>query len=267
MTDRLERALRALREGETGTNPRSEETLDRILASRRDTSGTWARRARSWIPIAAVLVVATSALARSGAIGVIRTFVEGRSEVVETRGDGSTPDAPLAPAPPQEEGTPASSAQPAESEGSRVALAPAPAPVSVPTPAPASVPTPAPVSAPTAVRPPAPASAPTSTPALPSASTPEPASALGPSEADVYSRAHHLHFGSGNPASALAAWDDYLRRYPDGRFAPDARYNRAIDLLKMKRYAEARVSLQPFADGAYGSYHRDDARELLRSIP
>ena len=69
------------------------------------------------------------------------------------------------------------------------------------------------------------------------------------------------------PGAALAAWDDYLARYPSGRLAPDARYNRAIDLLKLSRNAEARAALQPFADGAYGGYHAEDARELLRSIP
>jgi hypothetical protein len=89
----------------------------------------------------------------------------------------------------------------------------------------------------------------------------------GPSEDDVYSRAHRLHFGGADPRASLAAWDEYLARYPSGRFAPDARYNRAIDLLKLKRFDEARAALQPFADGAFGGYHRDDARELLRSMP
>jgi TolA-binding protein len=86
-------------------------------------------------------------------------------------------------------------------------------------------------------------------------------------EADVYSHAHRLHFDGADPAAALAAWDDYMARYPNGRFAPEARYNRGIDLLKMKRYADARAALQPFADGAFGDYHRHDARELLKAIP
>jgi hypothetical protein len=101
----------------------------------------------------------------------------------------------------------------------------------------------------------------------PSASVADPLATSGPTEADVYARAHRLHFDGRNPAGALAAWDEYLRRYPDGRFAPDARYNRAIDLLRLQRWGDARAALQPFADGAYGGYHRDDARGLLRSLP
>jgi hypothetical protein len=116
----------------------------------------------------------------------------------------------------------------------------------------------------------APAATTTAAAAAPAASSTSPSSpstAPGPSETDIYSGAHRLHFEGGDVALALAAWDDYLARYPHGRFVPEARYNRAIDLLKLKRYPEARAALQPFAGGAFGGYHRDDASELLRSIP
>jgi TolA-binding protein len=81
----------------------------------------------------------------------------------------------------------------------------------------------------------------------------------------AFARAHTLHFHGADPAAALAAWDDYLRAFPSGRFAPEARYNRAIDLLKLGRNGEARDALQPFADGAFGSYRRDEARAILGS--
>jgi hypothetical protein len=83
---------------------------------------------------------------------------------------------------------------------------------------------------------------------------------------EVFANAHRAHFGGADPAAALAAWDDYLRRFPSGQFVPEARYNRAIDLLKLDRVAEARSALQPFADGVYGGYRRDEARAMLRSL-
>jgi TolA-binding protein len=107
----------------------------------------------------------------------------------------------------------------------------------------------------------------TSAPAAPVAVSSAPAASLAvSSEVGLYTRAHRLHF-DGYAAAALAAWDDYLLQFPDGRFVPDARYNRAIDLIKFRRYTDARAALQPFADGAFGEYHRQDAQRLLRSIP
>jgi hypothetical protein len=271
MTDRLERALRSLREDENGANPHSEETLDRILASRRSASGVWTRRARLWIPIAAVLALATSALARSGGVATIRAFVAGRGEVTETQSSLRVPAA----------GTSHAGDSPATADSSPVVDTASSEPASVPASVPAPVPVRAAESIPTASPSRVLSSAATPPNPAPSALPPAPATSLAaassstatapatpvPSETDVYARAHRLHFDGGDPAGALAAWDEYLRQYPSGRFAPEARFNRAIDLLKMKRYAEARSSLRPFADGVFGGYHRDDARELLRSIP
>jgi hypothetical protein len=269
MTDRLERALRSLREDESGENAHSDETLDRILASRRTTSGVWTRRARLWIPIAAVLALATSALARSGGVAAIRTFVTSHhSEVAERLSEApaavpsAVSSAPVGPP------ALADSPLPVSVESSQSGSEPGPVLLQPPGPVPTEAPrrTASGSATPASASPSVPPSAPlSSSQASPSPATPpEPPP---PSETDVYARAHRLHFSSSDPAAALAAWDDYLRQYPDGRFAPEARYNRAIDLLKMKRYAEARTTLRPFADGAYGGYHRDDARDLLRSIP
>jgi len=82
----------------------------------------------------------------------------------------------------------------------------------------------------------------------------------------TFARAHRVHFGGGGPSAALAAWDDYLQRFPGGRFVPEAQYNRAIDLLKLGRNAEARDALAPFARGAYGDYRREEATAILRSM-
>ena len=77
----------------------------------------------------------------------------------------------------------------------------------------------------------------------------------------AYKRAHELHFRGDDPTAALAAWDDYLRADPDGRFAAEARFNRAIDLIKLGRYDDARAALAPFARG--DGYRKDDAQRLL----
>jgi hypothetical protein len=90
-------------------------------------------------------------------------------------------------------------------------------------------------------------------------------SASGPSdaEADAYGRAHRAHFDESAPARALAAWDDYLRRYPRGAFEPEARFNRAICLLRLQRFAQAERALRSFADGSLGGYRRAEAEQLL----
>jgi hypothetical protein len=77
----------------------------------------------------------------------------------------------------------------------------------------------------------------------------------------AYRRAHELHFRGDDPTAALAAWDDYLRADPGGRFAAEARFNRAIDLIKLGRFDDARAALAPFARG--DGYRKDDAQRLL----
>ena len=95
------------------------------------------------------------------------------------------------------------------------------------------------------------------------AATPSAASAR---EQALYEAAHRAHFVEQAPASALRAWDAYLAQYPHGRFALEARYNRAISLVRLERRAEARAALTPFANGAAGGYRRDEARELLDAL-
>lgn len=77
----------------------------------------------------------------------------------------------------------------------------------------------------------------------------------------AYRRAHELHFRGDDPAAALAAWDDYLRADPGGRFAAEASFNRAIDLIRLGRYDAARAALAPFAQG--DGYRKDDAQRLI----
>lgn len=126
-------------------------------------------------------------------------------------------------------------------------------------------------------------------PPPPVAATPEPASvsnlepkvepapslrptpALGSSasfqdaDGDLYRLAHEAHFANHDYAQALSGWNAYLRAAPGGRFATEARYNRAICLLRLGRDAEARQALEPFASGKQG-YRQNEARQLLDEL-
>jgi hypothetical protein len=82
----------------------------------------------------------------------------------------------------------------------------------------------------------------------------------------LYREAHRQHFTAGNPSAALAAWDRYLARAPGGRFSVEARYNRAICLVRLGRRDEARRALEPFASGSFGAYRQTSARALLDSL-
>jgi len=82
----------------------------------------------------------------------------------------------------------------------------------------------------------------------------------------LYRKARKLHFVDQNPGAALAAWDEYLAAEPKGPLAVDARYDRALCLVRLGRKTEARAALQPFAQGTYGSYRQDEAKRLLEAL-
>jgi TolA-binding protein len=85
-------------------------------------------------------------------------------------------------------------------------------------------------------------------------------------ETDLYRRAHTLHFAADSASAALDAWDAYLHAYPKGMFAPEARYNRAIALVRLEHWSEALQALAPFACRPTGSYRSAEARELVARI-
>jgi len=82
----------------------------------------------------------------------------------------------------------------------------------------------------------------------------------------LYRVAHTAHFVDHDPARALTAWDAYLAAAPNGTFAPEARYNRALSLVRLGRNAEAKAALTPFATGVYGSYRQSEASALLQQL-
>jgi hypothetical protein len=280
MTDRLDRAFRALRESADGHDPRAEETLARILRQAEPSPARGGRRAlRVWLLAAAVVAVSTAAAARSGQLGRVLRLVAWRDDVpaAAPAGDPASPVAgtpaplptppgpsPLEPLDPSPAGEPAP-AVPSES----AAIENAPGVVPSPAP-PADLPS-RPFSAAagrhesiaTSTR--TAQAAPAKT-AAPAPNTTPSASAAAAADDQAFAHAHALHFHGADPVAALAAWDEYLRDFPSGRFAPEARYNRAIDLLKLGRNGEARDALQPFADGAFDGYRRDEAQGILRSL-
>jgi hypothetical protein len=82
----------------------------------------------------------------------------------------------------------------------------------------------------------------------------------------LYGAAHQAHFVERDYAKALAAWDRYLAvapKDPHDGFVLEARYNRAICLIRLGRRDEGRAAVEPFANGAYRS---DDARSLLDAL-
>jgi hypothetical protein len=83
---------------------------------------------------------------------------------------------------------------------------------------------------------------------------------------DLYRAAHRAHFVEQDPGAALGAWDAYLRAAPGGRFSLEARYNRALCLIRLGRHEEARAALSPFAAGSYGEYRQAEAQALLDGL-
>ncbi len=85
-------------------------------------------------------------------------------------------------------------------------------------------------------------------------------------ELSAFRSAHSAQFGGASPAAAVEEYRRYLTVYPDGRFVPEARFNIALNLVRLGHWTQARDALSPFAAGAYGEYRRREAESLLRAI-
>ncbi|HEV8244923.1 MAG TPA: hypothetical protein VGP93_04115 [Polyangiaceae bacterium] len=97
--------------------------------------------------------------------------------------------------------------------------------------------------------------------------SPSSSSARIEAELEFYRAAHRAHFIDRDPERALAAWDTYLARAPHGQFVLEARYNRALCLVRLGRKEQARAALEPFARGDYNGYRKREAGELLDTLP
>ena len=82
----------------------------------------------------------------------------------------------------------------------------------------------------------------------------------------LYEAAHHAHFVARNPMLALSAWERYLKDAPRGRFALEARYNRALCLVRLGRADEAIAALAEFAAGEHQGYRQTEAQALIAAL-
>lgn len=253
MSDPLLRATKALREKYADHAAAPASTRERILERR--TASLQHRRARTvlLVPLAAAFVLFATWAAATGAIQRA-LFGETQLErpLSSATASAAAPSGSIGPGP---RATPSALAAPSEAledaSAARVVEV-APPPVAVAPPAvPPSVP-------------PATAGAP-SAPA-PSAVAAPPAPSVPSAEDQAYAAAHQAHFTARDYGVALASWDRYLAAFPSGRLAPEARYNRAICLVRLGRKAEARAALEPFADGTMGGYRRAEAARLLDAL-
>lgn len=265
MADRLDEAFRALREERSprdGESPEADATLERVLASRKTDRR---RRLRAWkvfLPMAAVLVASTAWASATGRLQSMWTaLVAGETaDTVAThhadRSDGAPTTLPT-------ESLPAPSAAPVapelEDHDARASNELVPADTSRPDPS-VALAAPSALASATVARAAPSGSVATRGTAAPAASD----ASLAADKAD-FEAAYRVH-ASGAAAESVAAWDAYLAAHPSGRFGPEARYARAVALVRAGRTAAARAALRPFADAAEGAYRREDARRLLESI-
>ncbi len=238
MSDILDEATEALRE-ETGAD-RNPETLVRVLAARRRGKV----RSLRWLvwPLAATLLVLSALAGASGRLGRVLAVIGFDRAAPETGASGGS-STPVRAAPVS---GPAKAPSADQAPSSPISPAAPTASLELPSARP---------NARTDARPGAPAAiAP-----LPSAS------AAKESADELYRRASQAHFVDHDYARAIGLWDRYLAS--EGPLALEARYNRAVALLRAGRTGEARAALAPFAAGEYGAYRKQEAQALLDALP
>ena len=238
MSDDLELkdAFRAVRDRYDGEHPQADATLSRALFRQRALDRK--RRVTRWV----VLPVAAALCASTAWASVTGRLPKAISSLLETEHQAP----PLSPPPPPPPSLPLSPAPPPSPPPPQDEAVEPSAPIAV-------APTPVSAPKPSAVAP------------APSASPSAPPSANDP-HAALFADAHRIHFVEKDPARAIAAWDAYLAAAPNGRFAPEARYNRALALVRLGRHAEAKKELEAFANGSFGEYRRTEARALLDAL-
>jgi len=83
-------------------------------------------------------------------------------------------------------------------------------------------------------------------------------------ELRLYREAREVFLSGGDNGRALALWDRYLTEFPSGAFVPEARFNRAVCLLRLGQRSQAKMELEVFAKGS--GYRKAEAEELLTGM-
>jgi hypothetical protein len=233
--DLLRRASQALRATTDGATDRAQETRARLL-----TNAQLRRRSRNrwrvvWVPLAAALAVSSAWAGATGRLSASWHQLQGFAHpMASARSDVGA----------------------ATHSVARILASSAPASRDEPLPRP--VDSPVTESAAEFPQPAAIASSASSSHSL--------REDAGDADHAAYLVAHRAHFNGGSSSSALSAWNEYLRVFPAGRFSLEARYNRALCLVKLGRNVEASQALDPFARGAYGTYRQVEAKALREAI-
>lgn len=264
--DVLQRAAAALRSAHDGQREGSGFTRARILATVAERRRPRLRRWLVLAPFGSALLVGSAWAQSTGswprvwqAVATVLPFVQAEPQQALERRHRMPSTPPREPPP--------TSPAPAE---------PAAPSVAVPAPEPEAAPIPAEPAAPIVAEPvlePGQKSAPVRSTAAPaSTSRARRATPSAPSESPApdpelrrFRAAHELHV-QGQSRAAIAAYEEYLQAYPQGRFVPEARYNSALDSIKVGDRDNARRWLEPFAAGAYGGYRRAEAQRLLEAL-
>jgi hypothetical protein len=267
MTEPLDEAVEALRERVDGAPPPGpDRTRAAILSAARPAPSPWPRVAMAATVLLAVVVGAPAAWASiRGGLGSWfgREVEQAVPRVPPLPSPGPAPPSSARPAPAE-----APVPEPAADD---VTEAPRREPESLARRARRRGPTPRPsASRPSAPPAPAPSDPASTDPASIDPASIDPAS-IDPAPTDTVERrafeaAHRVHFGGGTPSAALRAWDAYLADHPRGRYEPEARYNRALTLVRLGHRQAAVAALRPFAAGRYGPARQASARALLEAL-
>jgi TolA-binding protein len=238
--DLLKAATRALHEESADDSSDGRFTRARVMASLHQGKVKRRTRLAFILPIAACLAAGTAWGAATGRLSAMFHAVGQLVGYSRKPPEASEPKANARGATTSRQVTPTAEAE------APPQVAPTPEPIAEVQPQPAKVEV-------------APSAQPKATPALSSSA------AFQDTDGDLYRLAHEAHFTGHDYARALGGWNAYLQAAPNGRLATEARYNRAICLLRLGRDAEARQALEPFASGKMG-YRQNEARELLEEL-